>query len=43
MDKRLIETKKAGICIFDYFCIDSTANPIPLLQIIKAEGQSCVA
>ncbi len=40
MDKRLIETKKTGICNFDYFCVDSTAKEITLNGKTFPHGQT---
>jgi len=39
MDKRLIETKKTGICNFDYFCVDSTAKEITINGATFPHGQ----
>ena len=39
MDKRLIETKKTGICNFDYFCVDSTAQEITINGVTLPHGQ----
>ena len=39
MDKRLIETKKTGICNFDYFCVDSTAKEITINGMTFPHGQ----
>lgn len=40
MDKRLIETKKTGICNFDYFCVDSTAKEISINGVTFPHGQT---
>ena len=40
MDKRLIETKKTGICNFDYFCVDSTAKEITINGETFPHGQT---
>ncbi len=40
MDKRLIETKKTGICNFDYFCVDSTAQEITINGTTLPHGQT---
>ena len=40
MDKRLIETKKNGICNFDYFCVDSTAKEISINGVTFPHGQT---
>ena len=39
MDKRLIETKKTGICNFDYFFVDSTAKEITINGETIPHGQ----
>jgi len=39
MDKRLIETKKIGICNFDYFCVDSTEKEITINGTTFPHGQ----
>ncbi|MBQ3256139.1 MAG: hypothetical protein IJA67_01810 [Oscillospiraceae bacterium] len=39
MDKRLIETKKTGICNFDYFCVDSTEKEITINGMTFPHGQ----
>ncbi len=39
MDKRLIETKKIGICNFDYFCVDSTEKEITINGETIPHGQ----
>ena len=40
MDKRLIETKKIGICNFDYFCVDSTEKEITINGTTFPHGQT---
>ena len=40
MDKRLIETKKTGICNFDYFCVDSTEKEITINGVTLPHGQT---
>lgn len=40
MDKRLIETKKTGICNFDYFCVDSTEKEITINGKTFPHGQT---
>ncbi len=39
MDKRLIETKKFGICNFDHFCVDSTQKEITINSMTFPHGQ----
>ena len=39
MDKRLIATKKTGICNFDYFCVDSTEKEITINGMTFPHGQ----
>ena len=40
MDNRLIETKKTGLCNFDYFCVDSTAKEITINGKTFPHGQT---
>ena len=40
MDKRLIETKKTGICNFDYFCVDSILKEITINGVTFPHGQT---